>query len=461
MSRSEQPAHLPTSLERLAGFSVDCRCGRRHSVEMQGARVAPGARRLVVEWACRVGRRLPVCLVDDGRTHELAGREVGRLLERDGHRLRHCQLPDGAGGRPHADEHTLELVARALADCALAVAVGSGTVNDLTKLASFRAGIPYLVVATAPSMNGYTSAIAAITVSGLKRTVACHQPLAVLADLELITRAPAELVAAGLGDLESKPTATADFRLAGWLRDEYYCPEPERVVLEAEARVAEAAADIGAGDPQALAVLCEALLLSGISMKLAGTSAPASGAEHLISHFWDMTAPGEGRVEGWHGAQVGVATIVSATLYEKLRQVDPASIDGERLLRQRPDLAGDEQLRQTHQHWYQQARMELQAKTPGNEQLRRELDRLLSGWDELWRFLGDTMRPPERIRSILAAGGAPVTMSGLGLDADHLRGAFLAARQIRSRFTVLDLAAELGLLESLRDAVLAESGCLR
>lgn len=460
MSPSDPAGFIPTSLGRLTGFSVDCRCGRCHSVEMQGAEVAFGARYRVVEWARRVGRRLAVCLVDDKITHELAGRQVGRLLEQDAYRLRHCLLPEGAGGRPHADDHTLELVAAALDGCSLAVAVGSGTVNDLTKLASFRAGIPYLVVATAPSMNGYTSAIAAITVAGLKSTIPCHQPLAVLADLDLLTRAPAALVAAGLGDLESKPTATSDFRLAGWLRDEYYCPEPERVVLAAEARVAEAAADIGAGDPQALALLSEALLLSGISMKLAGTSAPASGAEHLISHFWDMTAAGQGRVEGWHGAQVGVATIVAATLYEKLRRADPAAIDIDKLLRRRPDVVADEQLRRTHRHWYAQARRELRAKTLDDRQLRRELEHLLSGWDEMWQMLADTMRSPERVRTILSAGGAPTTMSALGLEAAHLRSAFLAARQIRSRFTVLDLAAELGLLESLSEEVLAASGCL-
>jgi len=454
-------AEIPARLDQLLGYSSPCSCGVNHSVELRRVTIRPGAIDDLVEFTKDVGQRLSICVAADRVTWQVAGERVSKLLGSDGHATGTCILPDGAGGRPHADEKTLAMVESALVGADLGLAVGSGTVNDLVKLASFRLGIPYQVVATAPSMNGYTSAIAAVMLRGVKRTVDCHQPMAVIADLDILRAAPSELAAAGLGDLESKPTATADFRLAGKLRGAYYCPAPERVVLGAEARVAEAAADIGRGDPQSLALLTEALLLSGISMKLAGTSSPASGGEHLISHFWDMCAGDESRVEGLHGAQVGVATIVCATLYEALQKIDPDRIDVERIMASWPTGAEiSDKLGRRHGKRTDEVRAEYLKKHLEPDELQNELLQIRSGWSDLWSFVGEPLRRAESVREILAAGRAPTTVAQIGLSVDHLRRAYLAAREIRGRFTVLDLAAELGVLEHLREEILESSGCL-
>ena len=454
-------AHPPQQLENLFGYEQACACGRVHRVDLQGAELASGCLERVCEWAAHLGAGLSLGLVSDDRTWQVAGERVERFLKRAGHRVRLCRLVDGAGGRPHADAESLAFVEREMAGQDLLVAVGSGTINDLCKLASFNLGRPYLAVATAPSMNGYTSAIAAIMRDGVKRTEECHRRMAVIADLDILAAAPAELIASGLGDLESKPTSTADFRLAGRLRDGYYCSAPEAVVLSAEARVADAAEAIGRAEPEAIGLLVEALLLSGISMKLAGSSSPASGGEHLLSHHWDMLAPLEGRVEGWHGAQVGVATIVSSALYESLQEVDPGSLDLDGLVAARPD---EETLRRAirkrHGPLADQVEAEFFAKHLPGEDLRRELDSIVKGWDELWAVLADVLRPADKVRGILRAAGAPIRMEDLGLSDEHLRRSFLAAREIRGRFTVLDFAADLGLLEQLAPRVLSRSGCL-
>ena len=441
------PAAIPTRLEDLFGFSIDCTSGRTHSVEIEGASVRRGALDDLVPWARRTGRNLSICVVSDRVTRALCGERVEKLLGKDGHRVSTCLLPDGAGGRPHADEPTLAVVEASLSGADLAVAVGAGTVNDLCKLASDRRGISYLVAGTAPSMNGYTSAIAAVMLGGVKRTVACHQPQAVIADLDILLDAPAELVAAGLGDLESKPTATADYRLAGLVRDAYYCPAPEGVVMEAEARVAEAAEGLRSRDPQAMELLCEALLLSGISMKLAGTSSPASGGEHLISHYWDMTAPAEGRVEGWHGAQVGVATIMTAGLYERLRHLRPDDIDVDALAAAYPAREEVEaRIRAEHGELASEVIGEFFQKWLAADDHRRELERIRDDWDHIWSSLAGVLRPADEVRAVLAAAGAPTTVEELGLRADHLERALRLGREIRGRYTVLDFAASLGRL---------------
>jgi glycerol-1-phosphate dehydrogenase [NAD(P)+] len=454
------PLPIPTRLDDLLGFAQECSCGRTHQVDLQRVSLRPDALEDVAPLVREIGSGLLVAVVADQRTRVIAGESVYQCLRRDGHRVRLCLIPDGAGGRPHADEDSCRQVEASLNDCDVAVAVGSGTLNDLVKLASFRQHHPYLVVATAPSMNGYTSAIAAIMVQGLKRTVECHQPYAVIADLKVLVEAPHELIAAGLGDLESKPTATADFRLGGCLRKEYYCPAPEKVVLAAEARVAEAAKEIGQGDPAAIALLTEALLLSGISMKLAGSSSPASGGEHLISHFWDSTAGAEGRVEGWHGAQVGVATLVSAALYEELQLVDPSRLDLEELIRSH--LSQEEctrQIRLHHGTLADEVTAEYFKKHLGPEALRKELETITQQWPDVWRELNPVLRPSARIRSILQAGRAPTTITGLGLTSNHLRQGYLWAREIRGRFTALDWAAEMGMLETLLGPVWKRCGC--
>jgi glycerol-1-phosphate dehydrogenase [NAD(P)+] len=452
---------IPESLEELMGFSARCPCGRTHSVEMRGASVRKGAIEDLLDWVLEIGCGLNVLVVVDQRTRQIAGERVLSLLLRGGHRARFCVVPDGTGGRPHAEESNLSLVEKEMEGADAAVAVGSGTINDLAKLSSYRKRIPYVSVATAPSMNGYTSAIAAVMLQGVKKTVDCHQPLAVIVDLDIIQSAPRELIAAGLGDLESKPTATADFRLAGMVRGEYHCKAPERVVLQAEAKVADAAKAIGGGDPEALALLSRALLLSGISMKLAGSSSPASGGEHLISHFWDMTAEEEGRVEGWHGAQVGVATLVTAALYEELREVSPDAMDAEALVRsQRTPEDADREIRLRHGPRADEVLAEYHKKALNGDSLMREIEAIRSRWSELWSSLDGVLRPLSRIQSILKDGGAPTTMSELRLTPDHLRRSFLAAREIRGRYTVLDFAAELGLLEPLCERVIRKSGCI-
>ncbi len=455
------PPNIPTRLDELLGFSVVCPCGQTHLVELRRASIGHGALGDLVEIAREVGSGQSIVIVADEKTRPIAGDRAVQLLESDNHRTSLCLLPDGAGGRPHADEPTLQLVEDALTGADLAVAVGSGTINDLTKLASFNRHIPYLAVATAPSMNGYTSAIAAIMLRGVKRTLPCHQPFGIVADLDVLARAPHELIAAGLGDLESKPTATADFRLGGMLRNTYYCPAPEQVVFAAEQRAAQSASGLAQGSTEAIASLTEALILSGISMKLAGTSGPASGGEHLISHFWDMTATAQGRLEGWHGAQVGVATIVCAALYEHLREVDPASIDVEAIVAKRPPGdALEKTITARHGIHGTEVWQEFSAKRLSSDELTQSLEQIRNNWDELWRRLSSALRPAERIRDILHSAGAPVTINELGLTPAHLITAFHTAREIRNRYTVLDFAAELGLLDEIADKVLQTSGCL-
>jgi glycerol-1-phosphate dehydrogenase [NAD(P)+] len=403
-----------------------------------------------------------VLLVDDHTTHRVTGEHVAELLRRAGYRVEVLTLSVPVGDRVVANDDVVATVKATIQpDVDFLIAVGAGTVNDVVKLASFQAGYPYLVCPTAPSMNGFTSAIAAILSRGVKRTIPARPPVAVVADLKVLATAPAIMRRAGLGDLLSKPVSTADWKLAHLIKGGYYCELPLRIVEQAEQACRSNAEAIGCGAPEGLGSLVEALLLSGISMVVAGSSSPASGGEHLLSHYWDMTAHRHGRREHLHGAQVGVATLVTATLYEKLRQLDPCAIDLKRLRRQYPDWSTVENaLRHIYGPLADEVAREAHKKYVPLAQKEKEWAFILERWPAIWEELGEILLPAAHIRGILSAAGAPTTVGELGISAEELRTAFVHARNIRGRYTVLDFAHDLGVLEELCQEVLIDSGVL-
>jgi glycerol-1-phosphate dehydrogenase [NAD(P)+] len=343
-----------------------------------------------------------------------------------------------------------------------AIAVGSGTINDLVKLAAAQVGVAYGVVATAASMNGYTSSIAAIYANKLKRTLPAAPPLWVVADLDVLTAAPLEMTRAGLADLMSKPSSSADWRAASLVLNEYYCDMCADLAGRAEEACRAQAASIGQGAPEAVALLAAGLILSGISMAMAGSSAPASGGEHLISHVWDMRRLHEGRPHALHGAQAGLGTLMTASLWELLPATprpDEASIS--QIVSSRPSWADEvAEINKRLGPLAEAAVEEYRAKRPSDVELRRRLEYLAGNWDYFWGEVGRLLRPVTELRTTLVRASAPVTAKELGLSPEEARSAFCDARYVRSRYTVFDLAADLGVLDDLLPKALELSGVL-
>jgi glycerol-1-phosphate dehydrogenase [NAD(P)+] len=213
--------------------------------------------------------------------------------------------------------------------------VGSGTINDLCKFAAAGAGKPYAVFATAPSMNGYTSKNASITVGGLKRTLPAAVPRGVFMDLGVLAAAPPRLIRAGAGDTLCRPTVQADWLLAHLLRDDAYLDLPFQLLAEDEGRLLEEPEALLAGDPQAMACLASALTLAGLGMTYCGGSYSTSQGEHLLSHFLELTE--DHPAESLHGEQIGVTTLTMARLQRAASSATQAPL--------RPERGGVPQLR--------------------------------------------------------------------------------------------------------------------
>jgi glycerol-1-phosphate dehydrogenase [NAD(P)+] len=391
----------------------------------------------------------PALLVADTNTFAAAGKALQDVLRRAGH---DCLEPYiFADPRLYAEhKHVVALEAVLHGHEAIPVAVGSGTINDLTKLAAHRAGRPYLAVATAASMDGYTAFGASVACQGAKQTLPCPAPVAVVADLDVICAAPAGMNAAGYADLLAKTTAGADWLLADALGVEAIDRKAWNL---AQGGVRQALANptgVRNRDVEAVGHLTEGLIFSGLAMQWAKSSRPASGAEHQFSHLWDMQHHAHQGHIPLHGFKVGIGMLVVAGLYEFLLAQKLDKLDVEWCCAQWPDEAACEASMPglfDEPALTEVALQESRAKWVAAGCLRRQLETLRRVWPSLKGRLQEQLIPLPELIAMLRAAGAPVEAEEIGISRERLRESVGQAYYLRRRFTVLDLEARCGLLE--------------
>ncbi len=353
-----------------------------------------------------------------------------------------CQV----ASTPACDPETKDDVKKLIQPNSLPVAVGSGVVSDLTKWAAFELGLPYLCFATAASMNGYASANVAPTIGGVKSLIHARPPVGVFTRPDVLCEAPHVLTASGLGDILAKSVSSADWMLNHILFNDYYCQRSVDLIAEIEPLYMDTPEKILYHEPEAMSALFEGLLLTGAAMTMAGSSAPASGGEHLISHTLDMRSSITNTRHDLHGRQVGIGTVLCAEIYRRvLAVVTHHNI----ALRQYSDQVDAD-------YW-----CGLSANV--REHFQKKLERIPSA---LMKIESETvcknivsecsplLRTPQTIRTCLKNAGAAYLPEHIGQTLDSLRQALLHAHQMRSRFTVLDMAWLLGILPDQVDAVL-------
>jgi glycerol-1-phosphate dehydrogenase [NAD(P)+] len=403
-------------------------------------------------------------VVADGNTFEVAGRAVQERLRAAG---REVEEPIVFPGQPplYANYETvLELEGKLRDHEAVPVAVASGTLNDIAKLAAHRVGRQYLIVATAASMDGYTSFGAVITKDGFKQTMSCPAPRAVLADLDILAQAPPEMTAAGYGDLLGKVTAGADWLIPDALGAEPAEPIHPRAwsLVQDPLRAWTASPHLlPTGDRQAIENLFEGLIMSGLAMQISASSRPASGSEHRFSHLWEMQALAAGEPAVPHGFKVGIGTIASAALYERVLARDLSTLDIDAVCRTWPSRSEVERtVRQAHAipQLAEMAVKESLAKYIDADQLRQRLTLLQERWPTLRERVAAQLMPADQVRDLLQAAGCPTTPLEVGVDMPRLRASYALARTIRSRYSVLDLANETGIFSECVDELFAPGG---
>ncbi|TKJ38231.1 MAG: hypothetical protein CEE38_05585 [Planctomycetes bacterium B3_Pla] len=438
--RSDSKAMNP---KELLDTTFDCECGRSHTVPIRNLIYAEDALEHLPKVLASFTEGRRAVLIADERTWDIVGCRVEEALEQAGWSVHNTIVPDNAGGSPVCDDTTHDWLSDHLPPADIVVAAGSGVINDLAKWSAFEHNLPYVVVATAATMNGFTAANVAPSVGGVKTIIPARPPLAVFAIPSVISEAPFELTAAGLGDTIAKPVSTADWLLNHIFCGEYFCRYCSQIINALEPCYLEKPEDIKNRKPAAIEALFNALLYSGIAMTVVGTSAPASGGEHLLSHTLDMMSGIDGIAHDLHGRQVGLGAIFTSAIYERIFRIEtprchpfPTEIDSI-FWSDRTDNVGEQ---------YELKRPALQTMS----------EKLQDGatWQAFLTAARQQVHSPRQIKDCLRTAGAAHTFADIGCPRERLLAAVLHMHEIRKRPTVIDLAWLLGILPGAADEII-------
>jgi glycerol-1-phosphate dehydrogenase [NAD(P)+] len=426
-------------LQRLLdGQLRDPDSGETVSVPTRRVVIAPSLRGREAALISNLGLGSRLAIIADPATWQAMGARISGALA-----AQFTMAPVILPERPHADMETVQRVRAATSVAEGLIAVGSGTINDLTKYAAYLDHKPYACFGTAPSMNGYTSVNAAIMEGGVKKSLSAAAARGVFLDVEVLCKAPKRMIAAGFGDSICRPTAQADWLLAHLLLDQPYRALPFDLLAEDETAMLAAPEGLQSGDPEAMTRLARTLVMSGFGMTICGGSYPASQGEHLIAHFLEMR--GDPAAASFHGEQIAVTTLTMARIQgEALRMEQPRLTPtpgtiGTFLSFYGPDVGAI--------CWQSFARKMLTG-----ERLAEVNQRLARDWPEIRQAIRAVHRSATVLESALRRAGAPTRPADLGLSDEAYAQAVLHAREIRDRSTFLDFAADTGALARILGA---------
>ncbi|NMB45286.1 MAG: sn-glycerol-1-phosphate dehydrogenase [Firmicutes bacterium] len=447
-------------LEELAGSEFRCQCGHTHRVPIQKIRMGKDALGHLEEDIPEMHLSGKALIVADETTFGVAGQQVevalqqarvdsDRVILRPRHNLQPANwvLPD---------ERSLgEVLLKVPEAPGFLVAVGSGTINDVTRFVAHKTGMPFVSVGTAASMDGYASTVAALLTGSFKKTVPAAHPLAIYVDPDILATAPLEMAAAGFGDLLGKSIALADWRLSHIINGEYYCPTIAGIVEQVLATAIKDVAALSSGDPEALLRLTEGLILSGVAILMFGDSRPVSGAEHELAHFWEIQALAHGRLF-YHGDKVAIGTLLMTEMYDRVLSIKPETLDWEKIYRDRPPITSYMETLQQDFAGAWEALYSPNWKQTKLEELKRPTGNLLAAnWDRIKEEVPQSLLKMDEIRGYLAALGLCQTPQELGIKREWLEASLRSGREMKPhRYTIMDLAAEMGCLDIVSNELL-------
>jgi glycerol-1-phosphate dehydrogenase [NAD(P)+] len=433
------------SVEEMTGLDYNCSCGRTHKVEIDNIKVGNGViDKLPDVINDYIGKR--VFIIEDTHTFEVAGKKVEELLKDEFKISRHVfnnkhLIPnETALGR---------LIMEIPKDTELVVAVGSGTINDISRFLSYKIGVPYVIVGTAPSMDGYASVVSPLVCDNVKVTFDAIYPMAIIGDIDIMKNAPMQMLQAGLGDILGKYTALADWHIAKILNNEYFCSEVESLVMSSLKEVEKAASGLTSRKDETIKNITNALILSGIAIGMVGASRPASGGEHQLSHCYEMIFMNRGGDEKWlHGNTVGVGVGAVAYAFEYAKKLDINEIiEKEEYLK----LDKDKWLQNIKDVYTKSAENIIQFKQDSINfevhQRKAQMDKIAKKWDAIKNICTENVPEPEDIIGTLKKCGAVWNPKDIDIDREMFIKSFIAAKDMRKRYGIFQLLEDMGKLD--------------
>lgn len=423
-----------------------CSCGKAHTVAVDEVVTGSGAVNRLPELVRKYGQKPFV--VADVNTYAVAGEKVCTLLKQ-------MQVPFACFVfQETALEPDEKSVGAAFMhydpSCDVIVGVGSGVINDVCKILSNISGKPYIIVATAPSMDGYASATSSMSRDGVKVSLNSRCADVIIGDTDILKTAPLHMLKSGLGDMLAKFVSIAEWRIAHIITGEYYCEAVAQLIRNAVKKCVDNAEGLLNREDAAVEAVFEGLVIGGVAMAYAGVSRPASGVEHYFSHVWDMRGLAFGTQVDLHGIQCAMATAKAVALYGKVMELRPDWEKAHAYV-ERFDL----------ESWNRELREFLGSSAETMIQLEKKegkyrkdthparFRRIEENWDAILQILREELPAAEELCKLMDAVGISRDLNAIGVDSQTAKRTFRATKDIRDKYVLSRLAWDLGVLDDL------------
>ena len=424
-----------------------CSCGREHNIAIDDVVAGKGVLQRLPEFVAKYRAKKPFILADRN-TYKAAGAAVEDILQSSGITFstyifqKEALEPDEwavGSAFMHFD-----------GSCDLIIGVGSGVINDIGKILSSVSGRAYIIVCTAPSMDGYASATSSMSRDGLKVSLNSRCADVIIGDTDIMKQAPEHMLKAGLGDMLAKYISILEWRISSLITGEYYCERVAQLIRTALKKCVDNAEGLLKREDAAVEAVFEGLVIGGVAMAYAGTSRPASGVEHYISHVLDMRGMEFGTPVELHGIQCAVGTLIAVKLYEKLKSNTPDREKAQRYVNGFDVDAWHKDLREfLGKAAESMIALEAREKKYDKDLHKARLEVILANWQEIQGIIDEELPSSRDLELLMDTIGMPKSLSRIGTEESLLPTIFGATKDIRDKYVLSRLLWDLGLLEEL------------
>lgn len=432
-------------INEFIGTHFSCECGKDHFMDMDRVVVEAGAINKIIETVHFYKAKEPLIIADEN-TYAVAGKQVVELLDMAGISYRIHIFPGTPTLIP--DEATAGAVLFAIGEKTdLLLAVGTGVINDITKYVSRRVNIPEVLVATAPSMDGFVSDTSAPTVGNLKSSFTCNLPRTILGDVDILCEAPERMILAGFADIIGKYSALTDWKLSQIVNGEYYCDKTAKITEDVLDKCVVGIEGMKNRKPEAIRDVMEGLIRTGIAMSYVNNSRPASGSEHHLSHYLEMQYIFQGKEALLHGTKVGITSIIVAKMYETLAD---ENVDFDEAIRHARAFDQQEWEKTVRKYYGPAAEGVISAaktdKRNDAEDRVKRIEAIRDNWSEI-KALAKEAKSTAFIENIFRSAGAPLRPKDVGIPNELVHDAMFIGREVRTRYSIIRLVEDLGLTD--------------
>lgn len=424
-----------------------CPCGKIHTADIDEIYIGKGAIQNLPECIKKYNAHKPFLLADCN-TYAAAGGIVCSLL--DEHQIAYSKYVFSKPELEPNEDAVGSAVMHFDATCDLVIGIGSGVINDIGKILSNITGKKYIIVATAPSMDGYASATSSMNMDGLKVSLNSRAADVIIGDTDILKTAPLHMLKSGIGDMLAKYISIAEWRIAHIITGEYYCEQVADLIRNAVAKCVANAQGLLKREDNAIEAVFEGLVIGGVAMAYAGVSRPASGVEHYFSHVWDMRGLEFGTQVDLHGIQCAMATFHALRLYDKLKTLIPDK-----------NKAKSYVDRFSYADWKLQLKAFLgnSAETMIAQEAREQkYDKsthfaryaiIEENWDKILRILEEELPAFQTFSDVMDILDISKDLQTIGVDPQTAKMTFKATKDIRDKYVLSRLAWDLGVLDEL------------